>query len=132
MTWVDQALIGVGAAALAVELVIVAGRRWWGKRWPTISQVMRRRARSWLSIPFGWNVLNGHFFHLLWWEDLPWLGRVLPPHQPWMSWALAASLTGVFARDLWVRRHPVEVSKRVVFWVAVAGFPVGAVLWAQG
>jgi hypothetical protein len=131
MDWVEISLVVIGAAALVVELVAVIGRRL-GKRWPTISKVLRVDGREWLIWPYGWGLLGGHLFHSLWWEDWPWLGRVLPPHQPWMSWALAGNITAVVARDLWARRHPAPVSKRVLALVYLAGALEGAILWAQG
>lgn len=128
MNWVDWSMVWIGLIALVVELVAVAGRRWFGKDWWTISKVMRQRGRYWLIWPHGWAVLGGHWFHDLWWEWFPWL----PPHQPWMTWALVADLSAVVARDLLNRRSPKPVSKRAMAIMFLIGLPVGAVLWAQG
>jgi hypothetical protein len=122
VNWVEIACLVGGVYFLVLELVVVVGRRL-GKptgTWWTISQVFRRDGRQWLSIPFGWGVLSGHYF-----------GPSLP-YWRWESYVLVALGVACLLRDLGNRLLPEPAPKWVLGVVFAAGCVAGAVLWSQG
>jgi hypothetical protein len=118
VNWLEIVLVIIGSVALVAELVGLVGRKLdkpWGD---LISPIMRRDGCRWLSIPFGWGVLGGH-----------WFGMALGYRRTWwLDVLLVGSLVGVLARDLFIRTR---VTKPWLTPIFFAGSLVGWFLWNQ-
>ncbi len=116
MTWLEIGLLSVAGALLALEVVaLTLGQQ-------TISVVLRRDGRIWLSAPAVWGLLPGHFWgpHVL--------GVLV-----WGQTAAFAFWGAVLLRDIlnaifW--RRTIALGWAFGFFVVFVA--IGAVLWAQG
>lgn len=120
LAWVDLALLIIGVAALAVELVsFFTGTS------PVISLVMRHCGQRWSWEPFLFGLLSGHFYApALPWQMFGWSGR------PWwfvLVWiAMAAALV---SRDIFM---PTWFSLAGSFACFLLGLIGGSIFWNQG